>query len=52
VTRLAVGVKAPKTTHEVSLRQLERWVAATPKSPKRNDFQIASASTAGQEAVV
>ena len=33
VTRLAVSVKAPKTTHEVSIRQLEKWVASTPKSP-------------------
>ena len=33
VTRLAVSVKSPATTHEVSIRQLERWMAQTPKSP-------------------
>ena len=33
VTRLAVSVKAPATTHEVSIRQLERWVNGSAKSP-------------------
>jgi hypothetical protein len=33
VTRLAVSIKVPKTTHEVSIRQLEQWIAQTPKSP-------------------
>jgi hypothetical protein len=33
VTRLAVSVKVPKTTHELSIRQLEQWIAQTPKSP-------------------
>ena len=30
--RLAVTVKAPKTTHEVSIRQLENWASSTAKS--------------------
>ena len=33
VTRLAANIKVPKTTHEVSIRQLEQWIAQTPKSP-------------------
>jgi hypothetical protein len=32
VTTLAVSVKSPATTHEVSIRQLERWVKGTAKS--------------------
>jgi hypothetical protein len=34
VTRLAVVVEAPKTTHELSIRQLEKWVSSTAESPK------------------
>jgi hypothetical protein len=33
VTRLAVSVNAPQTTHELSIRQLEKWVASSSKSP-------------------
>ena len=34
ITRLAVSVNSPKTTHEVSIQQLERWVTSTAKSPQ------------------
>ena len=33
-TPLTINVKAPSTTHEVSIRQLERWVGSSAKSPK------------------
>ena len=33
MTNLAVSVKSPAVTHEVTIRQLERWAAATAKSP-------------------
>ena len=33
VTRLEVNIKSPMTTHEVSVRQLEKWMASTSKSP-------------------
>jgi hypothetical protein len=33
MTRLEVHVKSPMTTHEVTIGQLERWVASTPKCP-------------------
>jgi hypothetical protein len=32
-TKLAISVKPPATTHEVSIRQLEKWTATTAKSP-------------------
>jgi hypothetical protein len=32
-TPIAIQVKPPATTHEVSVRQLEKWVGRTPKSP-------------------
>ena len=31
--RVLGSVKPPVTTHEVSIRQLEKWTAATAKSP-------------------
>ena len=34
VTRLAVSVKVPATTHEVSIRQLEKWVSGGARSPQ------------------
>jgi hypothetical protein len=34
VTPLSISVKPPATTHEVSIKQLEKWVASTPKSPR------------------
>jgi hypothetical protein len=34
VTPLSISVKPPATTHEVSIKQLERWAASTPKSPR------------------
>jgi hypothetical protein len=34
VTLLSVSVKPPATTHEVSIRRLEKWTAATAKSPR------------------
>jgi len=34
VTPLSIRVKPPATTHEVSIRQLERWTASTPKRPR------------------
>ena len=34
VTRLMVSVNAPQTTHELSVRQLEKWVSRTAGSPK------------------
>jgi hypothetical protein len=34
VTPLRISVKPPATTHEVSIKQLERWIASTPKSPR------------------
>ena len=34
VTRLTVSVNAPHTTHELSIRQLEKWVSSTAGSPK------------------
>ena len=34
ITRLAVSVKEPATTHEVSIRQLEKWISSTAKSPQ------------------
>ena len=34
ITPLAVSVKAPATTHEVSIQQIERWVKGTPKGPR------------------
>ena len=33
VTPLSISVKTPATTHEVSIRQLEKWTATTAKSP-------------------
>ena len=33
MTRLEVNIKSPMTTHEVSIRQLEKWVTSTSKSP-------------------
>ena len=33
VTPLSISVKPPATIHEVSIRQLEKWTAATAKSP-------------------
>ena len=32
-TKLAISVKPPATTHEVRIRQLEKWTATTAKSP-------------------
>ena len=34
ITRVAVTVKEPATTHEVSIRQLENWASGTSKSPR------------------
>ena len=34
ITRLAVSVKEPATAHEVSIRQLEKWVSGSAKSPQ------------------
>jgi hypothetical protein len=34
LTPLSISVKTPATTHEVSVKQLERWIASTPKSPR------------------
>jgi hypothetical protein len=34
LTPLCISVKPPATTHEVSIKQLERWIASTPKSPR------------------
>jgi hypothetical protein len=34
VTPLFISVKPPTTTHEVSIKQLERWIASSPKSPR------------------
>jgi hypothetical protein len=34
LTPLSIKVKPPATTHEVSLKQLERWITRTPKSPR------------------
>jgi hypothetical protein len=34
VTPLPISVKTPATTHEVSIRQLEKWTTSTPKSPR------------------
>jgi hypothetical protein len=34
VTRLSVSVDAPKTTHELSIRRLEKWVSSMAESPK------------------
>jgi hypothetical protein len=34
MTKLAVRVKPPATTHEVSIRQLEQWTARTAGSPR------------------
>ena len=34
VTPLSISVKTPATTHEVNIKQLERWTASTPKSPR------------------
>jgi hypothetical protein len=34
VTRLSVSVNAPQTAHELSIRQLEKWVSGTTRSPK------------------
>jgi hypothetical protein len=33
-TPLAISVKAPATTHEMSVRQLEKWTARTAKNPR------------------
>ncbi len=33
VTRLAVSIHAPETTHEVTLHQIEKWIAGVAKSP-------------------
>src|SRR5262245_56826396 len=33
MTKLAVRVKPPATTHEVSIRQLVQWIARTAASP-------------------
>jgi hypothetical protein len=33
MTRLEVNIKFPMTTHEVSIEQLEKYIASTPKSP-------------------
>ena len=34
VTPLSISVKPHATTHEVSIKQLERWTATTPKSAR------------------
>src|SRR5579863_4534188 len=34
LTPLSISVKPPATTHEVSIRQLEKWTARTSKSPR------------------
>ena len=34
MTPLSIIVKTPATSHEVSIRQLEKWTASTPKSPR------------------
>jgi hypothetical protein len=34
VTPLSISVKPPASTHEVSIKQLERWIASTPRSPR------------------
>ena len=34
MTHLAVSVKSPAVTHEVTIRQLERWAGGGAKSPR------------------
>ena len=34
LTPLSISVKPPATTHEVSIKQLEKWTARTSKSPR------------------
>ena len=33
-TRLTVEVRGPATSHELTVRKLENWLASSPKSPK------------------
>jgi hypothetical protein len=51
VTRLEVNIKAPMTTHEVSIRQLEQWVARTPKSPSDTMLKARVRALLDQKAV-
>ena len=34
ITPLSISIRPPATTHEVSVKQLERWTARTSKSPR------------------
>jgi hypothetical protein len=34
MTKLEINVKSPMTTHEVNIRQLEKWVGGSAKSPQ------------------
>jgi hypothetical protein len=34
VVTLSISVKPPASTHEVSVKQLERWIASTRRSPR------------------
>jgi hypothetical protein len=36
MTRLEVSIKALMTKNEVRIRQLEKWLASTPKSPRHS----------------
>ncbi|MCU1272898.1 MAG: hypothetical protein JWO48_329 [Bryobacterales bacterium] len=40
MTRLEVNIKAPMTTHEVSIRLLEKWMGSTPKSPSDSILKL------------
>ena len=33
MTKLEVNIKSPTTAHEVNIRQLEKWVSSSSKSP-------------------
>jgi hypothetical protein len=34
LTQLEVSIKSPMTTHQISIRQLEKWTARSAKSPQ------------------
>ncbi len=39
-TRLTVEVRTPATSHELTVRRLENWLSASPKSPREQAVKI------------
>jgi hypothetical protein len=39
-TRLTVEVRTPATSHELTVKRLENWLSASPKSPREQAVKI------------